>query len=148
MKPVKKNNGKPLLYGFRNLLDDFWGADKFFEHDWLHAPHRYSPAVNIKDGEDRFDIEVAVPGMDKDDFQVEVENGILSISVEKEESGETKEDDYTRREFSYHRFRRTFSLPDHVDPDSVEAKYNNGILKLSVRKRAIEKATAKTIEIH
>jgi len=105
------------------------------------------PAVNIKDEKDHFEIEVAAPGLRKEDFNVSIENGLLMISCEKEEKKDEKEDNYARKEFSYRSFYRSFTLPENVDPDSIEAKYNDGILKLRLKKMAMAKPETKKITV-
>ena len=93
------------------------------------------PAVNIKENKDEYFLEIAVPGMNKSDFNIDVDNKILSISSEKEEQAETKEENYTRREFGYSSFKRTFTLPDTVESDNIKAQYKNGILSVHLPKR-------------
>lgn len=93
------------------------------------------PAVNIKENKDEYFLEIAVPGMNKSDFNIDVDNKILSISSEKEEQTETKEENYTRREFGYSSFKRTFTLPDTVESDNIKAQYKNGILSVHLPKR-------------
>src|SRR5690606_31570959 len=88
------------------------------------------PAVNIKETEENFLVEVAVPGKTKEDFNIELVDDMLTISSEmKSETNETSEDGrYTRKEFNYTSFRRAFNLPDTVEQDKIEAKYENGVL--------------------
>ena len=93
------------------------------------------PAVNIKETKDEFYLEIAVPGMKKSDFNIDVDNKILSISSEKSEEHVDKEENYTRREFGYSSFQRTFTLPDTVESDHINAKYNDGILIVHLPKR-------------
>ena len=93
------------------------------------------PAVNIKETKDEFYLEIAVPGMKKSDFNIDVDNKILSISSEKSEDHVEKEENYTRREFGYSSFQRTFTLPETVESDHINAKYNDGILIVHLPKR-------------
>jgi HSP20 family protein len=93
------------------------------------------PAVNIKENEEAFILEIAVPGMKKSDFNVDVDNKVLTISAEIEESKEHMEEVYTRREFGYSSFKRTFTLPDTVELDSISATYTEGILNVLLPKR-------------
>jgi HSP20 family protein len=94
------------------------------------------PAVNIKEGKDDFQIEVAAPGMEKKDFKIDLENDQLTISSERKNEKEEKDDSYTRREFSYQSFSRTFTLPEHlVDGEKISAKYADGILRIIVPKK-------------
>jgi len=117
---------------FPSLIDDFIGSD------WnLKVPSFSStmPAVNIKELDSQFEIELAVPGKKKDDFEIEVENGILSISSSQEEEQQVNEKGkFTRREFSYTSFRRSFTLPDSVDPTKIDARYADGVLQVLLPK--------------
>ncbi|MGF1555164.1 Hsp20/alpha crystallin family protein [Paucihalobacter sp.] len=93
------------------------------------------PAVNIKETNDQYVLELAIPGMKKSDFSIEVDNKILSISSEVKTENQTEESNYTRREFGYSSFKRTFTLPDTVESDRVNANYNDGILLVMLPKR-------------
>src|SRR5687768_9389975 len=118
--------------------------DEFFTRDWLDsslANWKVSgatlPAANVKESNDDFQIEVAAPGMTRDDFKVELDNNVLTISSEREEKNEQKDEkgNYTRREFSYQSFQRSFSLPDSkVLGDKISARYSDGILYVTVPK--------------
>src|SRR5688572_27431997 len=105
------------------------------ERLWSDETLNWMPAVNIRERADDFVIDLAVPGMDKKDFSVEVENGVLTVSGERKNENESKNDNHTRREFHYGSFRRTFSLPDSADGENVKASYKDGILTLAVMKR-------------
>ncbi len=135
MTLIRRSENLPM---WTNIFNDI------FNHDWNDWSLRnYSmtnttlPSVNIKETDDNFEVQVAAPGMGKGDFKVEVNQGVLSISSEKKE--EREEDDsnirYTRREFSYQSFCRSFSLPMSVESDKIVARYDNGILKVSIPKR-------------
>mgnify|MGYP003575826516 FL=1 len=94
------------------------------------------PAVNIKENGDTFEVEVAAPGMAKDDFKVSLDGNLLTISSAKEEKNEEQTDTYTRREFSYQSFQRSFELQkDVVDQDNIQARYENGMLRLTIPKK-------------
>ncbi len=130
--------------------------EKFLENDFRNlfsttfGMETNVPAVNLKETEKEIQVEVAAPGMKKDDFDVEMENGTLVISSEHRE--EKKEDDgeYSRREFNYQAFRRAFPVPEHiVERDKIEAKYHDGILRIHLPKT--EEARTKPhrkIEVH
>jgi len=92
------------------------------------------PAVNTKKTEAAYELEIAVPGMAKDDFNVEINDDVMTISVEKEDSDEETTDDYTRKEFSYSSFRRSFTIPKNVDREAIDAAYDNGILHVKLPK--------------
>lgn len=125
-----------------NIVDDFFGKDfmtNFFEPQTGISV----PAVNIAENKESFRIEVAAPGLEKDDFKVEMENNVLSISCEKEKKNEVNEDHYMRREFSYSSFSRTFTMPETVDADKINASHKNGILEIVVPKKEEAKQKAK-----
>ncbi len=110
-------------------------SDSFFRENFLNdSDWTASPAVNIAEDGNGFRIEVAAPGLGKDDFNIHVEKRLLEISSEKSVNNETKDETYHRREFSYSSFKRTFSLPEYADIDSIKASYNNGILNVTVPK--------------
>ncbi len=105
------------------------------------------PAVNIIENKTDFEISVAVPGMKKSDFDVKVENGMLCITAEHEESKEEKDANYTRQEFNYNSFERRFSLPENTNPEKVNAVYKNGVLKLNLKKNKAVKSQTKKIAV-
>ncbi|MGE0020873.1 MAG: Hsp20/alpha crystallin family protein [Draconibacterium sp.] len=94
------------------------------------------PAVNVKETNDEFVIELAAPGMEKKDFKINFKNNVITISSEKEDKKEEKKENYTRREFSYQSFQRSFTVPENaIVSDKIEASYNNGILEVKLPKR-------------
>ncbi|MBL0741050.1 Hsp20/alpha crystallin family protein [Chryseolinea sp. Jin1] len=106
------------------------------------------PAVNVRETDKSFDVEVAAPGLSKKDFKITSENGLLTISSEKKEEKEEKENDYTRKEFNYSTFSRTFTLPENINEDDIKATYEDGILKLKLSKKMISQPKAqKAIEV-
>jgi HSP20 family protein len=106
------------------------------------------PAVNITEHKDEYEVALAVPGMKKDDFKIDVEGNMLTISSEKEESKEEKDKKFTRKEYNYSSFSRSFTLPDEINREKIDAKYDNGILKISLpRKEEAKKLTAKNIAV-
>ncbi len=109
----------------KNLLSDFFGKSIGFD----------IPAVNIAESGEAFEIEVAAPGLSKEDFKIDVHNNVLTISSEKEEKKEDEGKNYRRREFSYTAFERSFTLPDIVDFDKISASHKDGILNIHIPKR-------------
>jgi HSP20 family protein len=117
--------------------------DRFFENDLFDWSNRnYSntsttlPSVNIKESNDDFEVEVAAPGFTKNDFKVELNHDLLTISSEKEIENETKEgQQFSLREFSYQSFSRTFTLPNSADSEKIGAKYEDGILRIKIPKK-------------
>lgn len=92
------------------------------------------PSVNIVENKDNYEVSVAAPGMKKDDFKIDIDANTLTISADKEEKKEEREERYTRKEYNYSSFSRSFSLPDWVNKDKVDASYENGLLKLILPK--------------
>ncbi len=127
-----RNNNHDVMYPtFSNLVENFFGDLAKTNGDFF----RSVPAVNISESKDDFRFEIAAPGMNKDDFEINIDNNVLSISASKEHNQEESEKNFTRREFSYTSFKRAFTLPSSVNVDKVEASYENGLLKLIVPKR-------------
>ena len=135
---------------FLPALSRFWDDDDFFNRGMINWDTNFSnsdstlPAVNIKETENSYKVEMAAPGMKKQDFKIELDNNVLTISSEKsEESQEGNGNErYSRREFSYQSFQRSFTLPKEVvDEDKIEAHYREGVLQLNIPKK--EKAKQK-----
>lgn len=95
------------------------------------------PSVNVLENTKDFKIEMAAPGLEKKDFKVEVDHGILTISTEKKEETKEEKENYTRREYSYNSFSRSLRLPDNCLPDKIDAKYENGVLHIAIPKKEI-----------
>lgn len=134
-KDVSRKRNTSTLPGFSSWVDNLFesGMGTGFLSNFNTG--MTLPAVNIKENADEFFLEIAVPGMKKSDFNIDLDNKILSISSEtKEEHEETKEN-YTRREFGYSSFKRTFTLPDTIESDKIKAEYKDGILKVHLPKR-------------
>jgi HSP20 family protein len=93
------------------------------------------PAVNITERKEDYLVSLAAPGLKKEDFKIDVEGNMLTISSEKEEKNEEKEEKYTRQEYSYSSFERSFTLPDEVSKDKIDAHYQDGVLKLVLPKK-------------
>ena len=105
------------------------------------------PAVNIEEKDKQFDINVAAPGMKKDDFKIEIDEGIMTISAETKEEHESQNDNFTRREYNYSSFSRSFTLPENINEDEVRAKYEDGVLKISIPKTEEVKQKSRLIDI-
>lgn len=124
--------------------------DEMFKNDWLGGTTTGNkigvslPAVNIQETEANFIVEVAAPGKKREDFNIELENDILSIfSEEKKESETEQTKQYTRKEFSYTNFKRAFSLPENVNSEKISASYTNGVLIITLPKKEEDKAQGK-----
>jgi HSP20 family protein len=135
---------------FPNLFDRFFENDLF---DWSNRNFSNTntsiPSVNIKEDQEGFEVDMAAPGFSKEDFSIELNNNLLTISSEKKVENETKEgQQFTRREFSYQSFSRSFTLPNIVEGDKIQAKYNNGVLSVLIPKKEEAKPRpAKKIQI-
>ena len=145
MTTLVKRNGRS------GLMPSIW--DNFFNNDLFNWESNFAntgnsmPAVNIKETGDSFLVEMAAPGMEKKDFEIELDGNALTISSEKQNESEEKEgENYSRKEFNYQSFYRTFHLPKEVvNSDKIKAKYDNGLLRLEIPKR--EEAKQKPVRL-
>jgi HSP20 family protein len=127
MSIVKRNN---LV--FPSLMNEI------FKPDWFGGLENFTgnvPAVNIRENEKDYELELAVPGMKKEDFNVEVDNNVLTISADVNSENAVEEDNFTRKEFSYSSFKRAFTLPETIDEDQIKASYEDGVLKFALPKK-------------
>jgi HSP20 family protein len=144
MALVRFSNQHPTLF------DRFLNNDLF---DWSSGNYSTTnttlPSVNIKESNDDFEVEVAAPGFTKNDFRIELNHDLLTISSEKEVENETKEGQiFSLREFSYQSFSRSFTLPNTADSEKISARYENGILKVVIpKKEEVKTKPVKSIEI-
>lgn len=131
-----KWNQPAKLTGRRNWIENFFmDTDDFFKNwDWDRTNE--VPAVNVTEEKEAFLIDVAAPGMKKEDFKIELDRGVLMIGATSELTKEEKTDEFKRREFSYRNFKRSFWLPENVKADQIAATYENGLLKLRLPKLA------------
>lgn len=144
MSLVKFSNQFPSLF------------DRFFEPDFINWSNRnFSttnttlPSVNIKEGEESFEVEMAAPGFEKKDFKIELNHDLLTITSEKQMENESKENEqFTRREFSYQSFSRSFTLPNTADGEKIGAKYENGILKVRIPKKGRSETKTRKADCH
>jgi len=145
MTLIRYNNWMPKFFddNFTKELDQWFGHE--------NAGFNSTPAVNVKENKDAYELEVAVPGMKKEDFKIEIDKDVLTIAAQTEDKKEDsdKEDNYLRREFHYQSFKRSFRLPkNQVNGDKIAAKYKDGVLYLNVPKREEAKEKpARMIEI-
>jgi HSP20 family protein len=132
------------------MFSDLLGTDRLLTDDFFMESRRWIPSMNVKETKKTFEIDIAAPGFDKKDFNVSIDNGILEISAENKREMEKKTEDYTRREFNYSTFNRSFTLPENVnEKEEIDATYKNGILKLVLNKlKEVEVAPKKVIEVH
>ncbi len=128
----------PLSGLFTNLwADDFLTAERA----------QFVPAVNLSEDETQYHVELSAPGFDKNDFKIELNDGILSVSGKHHTQTEAKEKNFTRKEFNFGSFQRSFSLPEEINQEAIDAKYENGILKIALPKKEESKKPAKEIKV-
>jgi HSP20 family protein len=135
-----KHNYKPV--------DDLF--DEFFHHFPVVRGRELdgnAPAVNIYETKDDYQLELVAPGLNKEDFKLNLEKGILTISFEKKAETDSKDYKTHRREFTFNSFKRSFSVDDKINSDAIQAKYDNGILKLTLPKKEEVKSLPKEIAI-
>ena len=116
---------------FPSLVDELFNQERRVRTSSISST---TPAVNIIEKDIQFMIELAAPGKKKEDFEIEIEDGILSISSSNKEDNTSEKETFTRQEFSYNSFRRSFTIPDSVDVSSIEATYNEGVLLIKLLK--------------
>ncbi len=155
MKPMRRERRGGESLAPRSFFTDFFSdVDRFFENDLFQMPAqlgrqlmRNMPATNIRESEKEYTIELAAPGMAKDDFSIDVDEGMLTISSQKEEEVNKEEENFTRREYNYSSFSRSFRLPEGVSPDEIKARYEEGVLKIAVPKREEATVNRKRVNI-
>ena len=137
----KKNNSS-LLPSFNDVFESIFN-DSFF-NDRLVAR---VPAANISETEDYYHVELAAPGLKKEDFKINLDRNVLNISVERQNESSDVQKNYSKREYSYSSFVRSFTLPDSANAENIEATYTDGVLKIDIAKREEAKAIRRQIEI-
>ena len=148
MTLVKFNSDKPnnnltaMVPTFGGVFDSIFTDSFFSGRDMALVP-----AVNICETADNFQVELAAPGLAKEDFRINLERGMMAVSVQKEDSNEEQGKNFTRKEFSYGSFTRTFTLPDSADHDAIQAKYIDGILRIEIAKLQEAKNVVRQISI-
>lgn len=145
MSLIKLKTNDSSVNPFDTIFNDF------FEGEFLPGRKNRSfgsmPAANIKETEKSYHIELASPGMKKADFKIEVDEDLLTIRSEKEIDKEENSTRYTKREFNYTSFVRSFRLPEEVDSENISATYEGGILQLEIPKKAVEEKKVRKIDI-
>ena len=145
MSLIKFRTNDPVMSPFENVFNDF------FEGEFLPSRRNRNsgslPAANIKETEKSFLVELASPGMTKEDFKIELDEDLLTIRSERETEKEETETRYTKREFNYTSFVRSFRLPEEVDAEKITAKYEEGILQLEIPKKEIQEKQVRKIDI-
>jgi len=144
MTLVKWNNktNNALLPGFNDVFESIFN-DTFFNDRMVTRV----PAVNISETENNYHVELAAPGLKKDDFKLNLERNQLTISVEQSADHEDNHKNYSKREYSYSSFVRSFTLPDSADESKIDASYTDGVLQIDIAKREEAKSVRRQIEI-
>ena len=137
----EKRNGS-LLPGFSDVFDSIFN-DTFFNDRMVTRV----PAVNISESENNYHVELAAPGLKKEDFKLNLERNQLTISVEQSSNHEDNQKNYSKREYSYSSFVRSFTLPDSADDSQINATYSDGILRIDIAKREEAKTLRRQIDI-
>lgn len=133
-----------------SFFDDFITKDLFeFNRPKFVQSELTLPSVNVKELDNVFEIQVAAPGIKKEDFKINLERNLLTISSESKTENEERDEKgaFTRREFNYSSFSRSFTLPEDVESEKIEAAYEDGILKITVPKKEVTMQNVKTIEV-
>ncbi len=132
MIPVRRSYNQDWL---PSLFNDF------FENDWMPKAQATAPAINVSEDEKSYKVEVAAPGMTKDDFKIylsDSEHLVVSIEKKEDKKDEDKNKKYLRREFSYSKFQQALALPDDVDCEQISASVNDGVLTIDLHKKALD----------
>lgn len=133
---------------FPTEFTNFFGDDDFFNDRFWNRYVQNEPMINVRETEGEYQVELAAPGLEKDDFEISIDNGYLIIKAEKSLKKEEKEDNFTRQEFSYNSFRRSLLLPEDVKEEEIKATYENGVLKFNLSKKELKEVKhPKKIEI-
>lgn len=138
--PENKRNS--LVPGFSDVFDSVFN-DTFFTDRMISRV----PAANISETKDNYHVEIAAPGLKKEDFKLNLERNVLNISVEKRKEEKQEERNFSKREYSYSSFVRSFTLPESANENGIQATYNNGILTIDIPKREEAKTVSRQIEI-
>jgi len=144
-------NGKSLIRSSLmrpSVLEDIMKPwSEWLDEKWPFSTH--TPAVNVRETDDNYEIKMAAPGLEKSDFKIDINGSLISISAEKDEKREEKEEGYSRKEYSYSSFSRSFTLPENIEKDKIDASYVNGELKLLLPKREdAKKVSHQKINVH
>ena len=146
---MKNNNVfpfMPAIHGIGQLVEKMINkdlSDVRFEDIFTHQ----SPAVNIQESDAQYLMDIAAPGMQKKDFEIQIDNNLLIVSAKRKKEEDQENDNFYRREFNYREFKRSFRLPDSVESNKISASYENGILRISLPKTEQEIKKTQTIKI-
>ena len=139
---------EPAFTDLFDLSKGIFNLNRIFNGDFENGINEF-PAINVKDLKDTYEVQLAAPGLEKSDFKITMDNGILTITAEKEQNTEEEKEGFIRKEFSFNSFSRSMSLPEFINEDEeVKATYKDGVLKLLLKKtKEMEKPSPKTIKV-
>jgi HSP20 family protein len=139
---------RPVERNFNNVMDTFFnGFPSVFKDEFTAPVFKQSAPVNVKETENGYELELVAPGFEKEDFKVDLDKNLLTISAEVKRENEAKTETHVRREYKFQSFKRSFTLDEKIDIENIDAKYLNGVLTLSLPKKAEVKAAPKQISI-
>ncbi|MBT3303250.1 MAG: Hsp20/alpha crystallin family protein [Bacteroidetes bacterium] len=139
MTLVRMNKPSNYYPAYSKFFDNFFENDRDF---FTPKAKNNLPAVNVVESKEEFVIEVAAPGLKKNDFNVKLDNDVITIETKTEEKEMKEEMNFTRREFNYSSFSRSFTLPDSIESSKIDAKYEDGVLKVMLPKKEEAKVKA------
>jgi HSP20 family protein len=129
-------------------MEDFFNeVPAVFKNDFASGNWKGFTPVNVKETNDAFVLDVVAPGLEKNDFKINLDNQVLTISVDKKNESVEEAEKQIRREYSFHSFKRSFTLDEKIDSEKIEAKYVNGVLTLNLPKKAEVKEASKEISV-
>ena len=147
MTLVQYKNLKPANKSFNNLVDDFFNGWPSILRDDEGLNINQSVPVNIKETENGYLLELVAPGMQKEDFRINLDNNLLTVSVEKKAETVNNSEKSISREYKFNSFKRSFTIDEKIDAENINATYLNGVLTLNLSKKAEVKTSAKEISI-
>lgn len=152
MTLLKSANGQPVAAGLTGWIDDMFNQTSLgpvFHDDFASGLNGFSsfPLVNIQETSESYEVDLAAPGLDKSDFRINLEGNLLTISSELKLEKKEDKKNLVRREFGFQSFKRTFTVDDKIDASKIVAKYDNGILKVSLPKKDAPVETQKSITV-
>lgn len=146
MTLVKLNNHRNIDPWIHGIFDSFFNDSSTLQN-FNAKVSKTKPSVNIAETEQGFEIEMATPGFKKEDFKINLEKSLLTISSERKEEEEVEGKHYNKREFNFEAFSRSFTLPENVDGEKISAEYTDGILKVFIAKKEEEKDKTRVIDV-
>jgi HSP20 family protein len=138
---------KPINKSFNNFMDDFFATVPSILRDDFTPDFRSFTPVNIRETENEYVLEVVAPGFQKEDFKINLDNNTLTISADRKEEAENKNEKFVRREYKQQSFSRSFTIDENMDAENIVAKYVNGVLQLNLAKKQEVKPSVKEISI-